>query len=185
MYRGHFGLGTIWVGDMLVWGILAGTLLRGHCVREPFVHPVGASIMVSDNKMLVTGGSFKAEYVTLDGSSYGPVMPYDISYVNRHTLVKIDDSQAIFSGGYKYYSGARSKVYYFDIQAETWQEGPDLNTARYGHVSGTLIDSENGQSVVVVAGGKKSSWDVLNSVETLALVSGNTQISSGLVYTCR
>ena len=123
--------------------------------------------MVSDDKMLVLGDTYQAEYVTLGGSFDGPVMPSNIQYVNGIGLSKIDDNQAIITGGFKSYYGARDSAYYFDIQAESWSNAPNLITRRYDHVSGTLMDSISGQRIVVVAGGKKSYWNVLNSVETL------------------
>ena len=66
---------------------------------------------------------------------------------------------------YNLYSPHHEGTLYFNHVTQEFITGPNLLEDRRGHASGTIIDQETGERIVVIAGGKSSEF--LDSTELL------------------
>ena len=79
-----------------------------------------------------------------------------------HCFVKLNATTAMLAGGVTY-SGRSNRTWFYDIDAMTWTEGPELQVSRWQHACGTLkIDTS---AVVIVVGGWDSNFMSLNTSE--------------------
>jgi hypothetical protein len=131
------------------------------------------------NSLMIFGGldstvnSYKAalqstEIIHEDGQvSQGPKMPNDKwgseAGLLGHNIAVVNSSTLIISGGMA--NGIAYLTWYFNHITQKFQEGPSLMANRYHHASGTVVDHETNENIVVVAGGYGS--DTLDSTELL------------------
>ena len=128
-----------------------------------------ASIVIEPGKLWILGGVHlstlsSTEFIFSDGRNEdGPPMPIALE---RHAMVKINDTTSILVGGYG--SGDYSKrTWYYD---GNWHIGPNLGKARRSHSLGIVRDPVTNQDYLVVAGGYDGSFlNDLNDVEILSV----------------
>jgi N-acetylneuraminic acid mutarotase len=92
--------------------------------------------------------------------SRGPNLPVPL----RDAALAVQGDDLWIVGGASIENGqpvVQSAAYYFRPGAETWHDGPSLNTARVGAAMATL------GNFLVVIGGESSDGEVLDSVEVL------------------
>ncbi len=130
-------------------------------------------IVWNSSSLLVTGGSrtgsgpfSSTELLTITESDQ-TVPKYSVTsspapdlpiHTSEHCLVKLNDSTAFLTGGFIVgrSTGARRTTYFLDLDSDLDQEefdsyaGPELATARYGHVCGMLVNPGDGSDAVVV-----------------------------------
>ncbi len=138
-----------------------------------------ASVVLSSNKLWITGGYNldhrikTTEMVELSQSgeigisSYGPNLPIPLF---GHSMVLINETLAMVIGGTTDINSART--WFFNVQSQSWSNGPELQKARAFHASAVITDTETGIQYVVVAGGTNTVAGDLSSVELLAVPSG-------------
>ena len=70
---------------------------------------------------------------TSDGSSIGAFTPLPVG-IDRHCLVSLDNGGDLFmTGGYSFQTGGYSnKAYILRSTSSSWEEQPDMPTAREG-----------------------------------------------------
>ena len=87
-------------------------------------------------------------------------------FSNDHMAIATDGNRVFITGGRETFSDSfLSHLYIYDIQSNTWQEGPSLPTPR-GDVQGALVDD-----YFIVAGGENSGGKVFDVVEALDIQS--------------
>ena len=100
-----------------------------------------------------------SEIVKEDGSSTeGPQLPANIS---AHAIASINSTVSIITGGLTvnaYPNNYSDKTWYFNHATQEFQPGPNMLEARTGHTSGTIIDQESKEKMVIIAGGESSAW---------------------------
>ena len=123
---------------------------------------VGNSLMIfgghESHHHNVTGSGIlqSTEIINENGQvSQGPNMPLPVYY---HTIATVNASTLIISGGQTLtpHSGMvfySPLTWYFNHVTQKFQEGPSLMEGRIWHVSGTVVDHETNENIVVVAGG--------------------------------
>ena len=94
--------------------------------------------------------------------STGPNMPTALS---RHTIATVNASTLIISGGITNAISYSPLTWYFNHVTQKFQEGPSLMEGRRFHGSGTVVDHETNENIVVVAGGWNGNY--LESTELL------------------
>ena len=83
------------------------------------------------------------------------LLPYQ-NGLFAHCLTKINDNTVILLGGYSFARDSqqnRTWIYHIQEQENDWTAGPDLQRGRSHFACGSLMDSNNGQDIVVVTGG--------------------------------
>ena len=102
------------------------------------------------------------EYVSPGSeTAQGPDLPYGLSGA---CIAAINESTLILVGGYSNEpADSIRKSWYFDIESETWSEGPEMKNDHKSHSCG-VFDGPNGRIVVTVTNG-----NVDNSTELLFL----------------
>ena len=125
------------------------------------------------------GGNFaiilqSTEIINENGQvSQGPNMPTALKY---HAIATVNSSTFIITGGVT--NGMRltrrsnflplSEVtWYYNHVIQKFQEGPSLMDSRSGHASGTVVDQETSENIVVVTGGATGGISYLDSTELL------------------
>ena len=87
--------------------------------------------------------------------SQGPNMPADD--IESHAIATVNASTLIISGGrttvWPYTYDYSRLTWYFNHVTQEFQEGPSLMEGRRMHASGTIVDHETNENIVVVAGG--------------------------------
>ena len=123
--------------------------------------------------LLVTGGYIpgqiihdSSEVLTQTGWIQTPSMP---AALENHCMVKVNTTTVMIIGGYSNSSSSPS-TFYFNVDSETWIEGPPLNIARRFHSCGLI--RKTGKSSIIVIGGI-TNYVYLQSVEILD--DGSTQ----------
>lgn len=132
-----------------------------------------ASTTLLDGRVLVVGGTDKYSEFTASAEIYAP-------HLDRWTAVEsldyrvmaaqatlLSSGQVLLTGGIRYDEQARDgcitpNTRLYDPNTATWQIGPPLQNARFGH---TAVALDNGN--VLVAGGLSSPFSVLDAVEYL------------------
>jgi hypothetical protein len=132
----------------------------------------GAAGIVLGNSLMVFGGYEdpgsgrlqSTEIINEDGKvSQGPVMPIAIYY---HANAAVNASTLIISGGSTNTNNQSPLTWYYNHVTQKFQPGPSLMKGREEHTSGTVVDKETNENIVVVAGGYNNG-DVLDSTELL------------------
>ena len=98
--------------------------------------------------------------------SQGPNLP---TALNWHAIATVNASTLIISGG-RGITNANSfspMTWYFNHVIQKFQEGPSLMRGRRIHASGTIVDHQTNENIVVVAGGLGNGYDYLDSTELL------------------
>jgi hypothetical protein len=118
-----------------------------------------------NSSLMVTGVSLggpanTAEILTPTGWIQKPSMPIDVMY---HCMVTINTTTVMVIGGKSPYFS--SLTFYFNVESETWTEGPMLNIGRAYHSCG-LIQEARKNSIIVI-GGIGNNEKILQSVEIL------------------
>ena len=148
-----------------------------------FKRAYAASIGVG-NSLMVFGGSkgyqqvgFWSQPIFLQSTeiinengqvSQGPNMPIALAF---HAIATVNASTIIISGGTS--KSSDNPVYYnhltwyFNHVTQKFQEGPSLMDSRSGHASGTVVDQETSENIVVVTGGATGGISYLDSTELL------------------
>lgn len=131
----------------------------------------GAAAIVRDQKLTIFGGIDESgnEYDSIeiiDGNGQSQDNSKDLpKAISSHAIASINSSVAIISGGEFDWSISR-KTWFYKHGTTTFSEGPDLNTARKAHASGTVIDQETNEVIPMVTGGYNSGGQ-LDSTEIL------------------
>ena len=125
---------------------------------------LAASIVLEEEKLWILGGTGNSgsstEYIFSDGrNEEGPPMPIALE---RHAMVKINDTTSFLVGGYS--DGYSKKSWFYNGK---WIEGPDLERERQSLSLGIVRDSVTLHEYVVAAGGYDGSY--LNDVEILGV----------------
>jgi hypothetical protein len=116
-----------------------------------------ASVVVNSTSLWLSGGYLNnigktrtTEFVELNGTRPGPDLPLVLSF---HCLVSLNETIILLIGG-KSNEATISATFYYNIDFETWTEGPPLITARFSH-SCALFKSplHNHNDTVIVTGG--------------------------------
>ena len=93
-----------------------------------------------------------SETINIDGSSTeGPKLPTPI-YV--HAIAAINSAVSIISGGYTNTNSYSRLTWYFNHATHEFQPGPSLLEDRGYHSSGTIIDENTKERIVIIAGGR-------------------------------
>ena len=111
-------------------------------------------------------GSSSTEIVTEEGQvSQGPDMP---TRLYMHAIAVVNGSTSIITGGCDHSADCESPItWYFNHVSQQFQAGPSLITGRRRHASGTIVDQETNENIVVVVGGYSNFLD-----STELLISG-------------
>ena len=127
-----------------------------------------AAILLENDTLWVTGGHTPSggpvettEYVGWNGSVPGPDFP---NKIDRHCLLKISNSSAIMVGGR--YNLIKTRMYSFDNG--TWTNLDNLNNGRSDHTCALIHDRENGDLILVAAGGYN--WNQKMTLSTTELM---------------
>ena len=129
-----------------------------------------ASIVINDNTLWVTGGSYYGNYggslastdnVTVNGTMIGPDLPMALKY---HAMVAINSTCSMVIGGY-HNPDSFASTFFYDHNEDEWITGPSLMQARDSHAAGIVTDEVTGEHFVAVTGGYYS--DTLDSTEIL------------------
>ena len=134
-----------------------------------------AASIVMGNKLWILGGMTgehgsvsdrTSEFIDIDGHREdGPDLPAGLE---RHAVVKINETTAMLLGGYPAYNFKKySKTWYYTQHQTEWIPGPNLNHARCSHTAGLIYDSITQEEYVVVIGGIGNSGN-LKSIEYLS-----------------
>jgi len=129
-----------------------------------------AAAIVRDQKLTIFGGidengNYYDSIEIIDGNGQSQDVsnriPHTLAY---HAIASINSSVAILSGGWV--DGSRSRqTFFYKHETRTFSPGPELNTARHSHASGTVIDQETNEVIPMVTGGYNSRY--LDSTEIL------------------
>ena len=115
-----------------------------------------------------------SEIVKEDGSSTeGPQLPTPIMY---HAIASINSTVSIITGGLT--NTTSDKSWYFNHASQEFQPGPNLLEARKGHSSGSVIDQETKEKIIIVAGGYIDSSSSTEMLLNGKWVKGNTYTRS-------
>ena len=132
----------------------------------------GAAGIFLGNSLMVFGGYEdpgsgrlqSTEIINEDGQvSQGPLMPSAVYY---HANAAVNASTFIISGGSTNTNDQSPLTWYYNHVTQKFQPGPSLMEGREEHASGTVVDQETNENIVVVAGGYNNG-DVLDSTELL------------------
>ena len=132
----------------------------------------GAAGIFLSNSLIIFGGYEtpgsgrlqSTEIINEDGQvSQGPVMPIAIYY---HANAAVNSSTLIISGGSTNTNNQSPLTWYYNHVTQKFKPGPSLMKGRNEHTSGTVVDKETNENIVVVAGGYNNG-DVLDSTELL------------------
>ena len=104
--------------------------------------------------------------LTCNKSNLGPDLPLGL---NRHAIVKLNDSVSILIGGNADSLHYSPKTFYYIEDNKEWVPGPDLIHGRWGHSAGIVTDSMTDKEYLVVIGGRNemvlSCIEIFNEVE--------------------
>ena len=131
--------------------------------------PVRHSTSSGFSNMIVAGGfggPTSAEILTSSGWIKLPDLPQPLIW---SCAVEISSNTHLVIGGINSTSKTVPSTYFFHRDSLVWENGPPLNTARYGHSCG-LIRGENNTVNVIVTGGLSVAGNansILDSVEVL------------------
>ena len=117
-----------------------------------------AAGIVYNNAFHIFGGTDTDENTQLQSSEIinkdatssieGPQLPIPI---HGHTITSINSTVSIIAGGY---TGTYSdKTWYFNHASREFQPGPNLLEGRTSHSSGTIMDQDTKEKIVIVVGG--------------------------------
>ena len=114
------------------------------------------------------------EYITLEGTSIGPELPfmsvrgYSVTNINETTSLLVGGTNDYDWGyGYLYFYTPTKATYFFNHQTQKWTQGPDMNCARAGHVSGIVTDAVTNEKYIIVIGSKSKKGCLPDSTEIL------------------
>ena len=151
-------------------------------IKLLFPRAFAASVALHNNSVLwVTGGivlngrahqSTELLNISLGQSTPGPLLPMPL---HSHCTVQINEFQVLLIGGMNEEMKAQNSTFLYDFHLNEWTQGPDLITARYGHVCGLVYDRKN-EPILVVAGGLNPLAKVSTSLELLKLKSAKEWI---------
>ena len=132
-----------------------------------------AAGMIVDNSLMIFGGFGGTYPIRLQSTeiinenghvSQGPNMPTGLGH---HAIATVNTSTLIISGGEtEIYFIDSPLTWYFNHVTHKFQEGPSLMESRSRHASGTVVDHETNENIVVVAGGEND-YNYLDSTELL------------------
>jgi len=124
------------------------------------------AVVINGNKLWVLGfNGERTEYITKNGvSTPGPGLPRN-DYL-RFSVANINSTTSMITGGYLEYT-VSTVTFYFHHPTQKWISGPNLNMARFDHVSGVVTDTVSNEKYLVVIGGREHSWNELSSIEML------------------
>ena len=71
---------------------------------------------------------------------------------NRHSISLVNSSTSIIIGGRTNDNSYSSLTWYYNHFTQEFQSGPSLIEGRRYHASGTVLDQETQENIVVVAG---------------------------------
>jgi len=129
-----------------------------------------AAAIASDQKLAIFGGIDEKDnrldsVEIIDGNGQSQDNSNSISKaISHHAIASINSSVAILSGGGVDGSPSR-QTFFYKHETRTFSPGPELNTARYVHASGTVIDQDTNEVIPMVTGGYNSGY--LDSTEIL------------------
>ena len=135
-----------------------------------------ASIVLNDNTLWVTGGSYiggylaYTEYVKMTGTMSGPDLPMALC---NHAMVAINNTCSMVIGGVSS-EGYPASTFYYDHNEGKWTTGPSLIQARDGHAAGVVTDEVTDENFVAVTGGYGSGYlDTTEFLQDGIWVQGN------------
>ena len=116
-----------------------------------------ASVRMNNSMMWITGGINSdnsplesTEFVTTNGSTPGPTLPYDVF---DHCMVQYKPNAIIqISGELKGFSGSKYTLIFDPTNDYNWTFGPKMMQGRMDHSCGKIRD-EFGNDIIIVAGG--------------------------------
>jgi len=131
-----------------------------------------AAVIVNDQKLAIFGGIDEKDnrldsVEIVDGNGQSQDNSNNLpETIHSHAIAcSINSSVAIFSGGWV--DGSRSRqTFFYKHETRTFSPGPELNTARESHATGTLIDQETNEVIPMVTGGYNYP-ETLDSTEIL------------------
>jgi hypothetical protein len=96
-----------------------------------------ASVVLHGDTLWITGGRLydysstsSTEFVQLTGTTAGPDLPLELG---KHCLVSLNDTTVILIGGYLPDWSYSRATFYYNIDHQTWIEGPSLINKRGWH----------------------------------------------------
>jgi hypothetical protein len=131
-----------------------------------------ASVVLNGNTSWMTGGVLdenvktkSTEFVELNATRPGPDLPVEVSF---HCLVPLNDTTVLLIGGYQQ-GGPRSKdTFFYNIDHQTWTEGPKLLSGRSDHSCALFKSPQHGHTdTVIVTGGLNGNGQYQASTEFL------------------
>jgi len=117
-----------------------------------------AAAIVSDQKLTIFGGrdendNWLDSYEIIDRNGQSQDNSNNLpEAIDSHAIASINSSVAVLSGGWVDGSGSR-QTFFYKHETRTFSPGPELNTARHVHASGTVIDLETNEVIPMVTGG--------------------------------
>jgi hypothetical protein len=119
-----------------------------------------ASVVLHGTTLWITGGILanhtltrSTEFVELTGTIPGPDLPIALKW---HCLVTLNETTVLLIGGQSTDKmGPTSKAtFYFNINDQTWTEGPGLIKGRYSHSCALFQSPQHANTdTVIIAGG--------------------------------
>ena len=140
-----------------------------------------AALVLDNNKLWITGGLYSdarttSEYITPGNEPVkGPDLPAELA---SHCMVQLDEDTIMFLGSRHSVLRRSQKTYLFSIKNNSFTTGPDLTGTNAGMMCGVLED-DNGNKIVVAAGGMDQSFEPITDIQTWVFGSGNDFMTSG------
>ena len=83
---------------------------------------------------------------------YPILIRHNQRHANRHSISLVNSSKSIISGGRTNADSYSNLTWYYNHFTQEFQPGPSLMEGRRDHASGTVMDQETQEKIVVVAG---------------------------------
>jgi hypothetical protein len=141
-----------------------------------------ASVVLNGNTLWLTGGFLhngrtqSTEFVNLTGTTPGPDLPLK---VNKHCLVRLNETTVILIGGNLDQYIISKATYYYNVGSKGWISGPSLKMERKSHSCAVFKSAKHGHpDTVIVTGGVSAYGYSLASTEFLNV--NNNSWTSGM-----
>jgi hypothetical protein len=136
-----------------------------------------ASVVMNGNTLWLTGGVIldgtatkSTEFVQLTGTSPGPDLPLR---VYGHCLVSLNDTTVLLIGGLLVNLTRSKATFFYDINHQTWTEGPSLIAERSVHSCALFKSPQHSHTDTVIVTGGSNGQSGLASTEILNLNSNS------------